>query len=211
MMEGGPILEYVEALLSRPDATLVFTGFASPSTIAGKLLEFSRLDAMDRDRRTDALAWHDAAGQYHELPLAHVRCDFRRVRGYTGHADQRQLVNWVVREHKGKPLLAAPVVFLVHGSPNARTVLASELYTAVGAMREARAADFPTFGDGFRVALPTRENTWFDLDVGDWIIDEPNERASLRGTVRRLQQENARLRRENEGLRAELTQVRECG
>ena len=167
MCDGGMILGYLENLLRRESTTLLFTGYLSPATIGGKLLQYSKLPPDERRRASEQLEWPDPDRKKpaHRVPLSEVTAHIEQLPGYSGHADQPGLLDWLFSTFKDRLNLAARTIFITHGGESQRR----DLQTAI----EARSAEWTALhGDhhpGVTVHRPKKRDGWFDLDAGQWV------------------------------------------
>jgi metallo-beta-lactamase family protein len=100
MLTGGRVVGHLRALLDDPKATLLFVGYQGVGTLGASL------QAGARKARVE--------GQ-----LVDVRCQVRSIAGFSAHADESQLLDWL-RNFAGSPPRR---VFLVHGDPEAQTAI----------------------------------------------------------------------------------------
>ncbi len=175
MCEGGMILAYFEALLRRPSTTVLFTGYLASSTIGGKLLAHSKLSDIDRRRISDVLEWraHDPDDPPRCIPLSEVTAAVEQLTGYSGHADQRGLVEWLFHYFKERPSLAGRTIFITHGDEHNRR----QLETAILAQSEEWRLRYPEVHTGVTVHRPAKCDGWYDLDAGGWTDDVPTPMA----------------------------------
>ncbi len=103
MSNGGRILHHEVRYLSDPRSTLLIVGYQSVNSLGRRLL--------DGERRVEIL------GQ-----VVEVRATILSISGYSAHADQSQLLDWVFRLGKG-----VKKVFVVQGDGNASDVLAEKI------------------------------------------------------------------------------------
>ncbi|NTW05594.1 MAG: MBL fold metallo-hydrolase [Peptococcaceae bacterium] len=99
MCDAGRIKHHLRHNLWRPEATILFVGYQAPGTKGAKLLEgvdFLRIYGEE----------------------IKVRADIRKIDGYSAHADQEGLLDWVAGFSK-KP----KKIFLVHGELEAAEAL----------------------------------------------------------------------------------------
>lgn len=87
------------------------------------------------------------------MPLAEIGADIQALSGYSAHADQAGLIDWILNHHKGEQRLVGKVVFIQHGGDLQRQGLAAAI--------ETRAA---MAGITVQPIAPADPNTWFDLD-----------------------------------------------
>lgn len=103
MSNGGRILHHEVRYLSDPRSTLLIVGYQSVNSLGRRLL--------DGEREVEIL------GQAVE-----VKAKILSISGYSAHADQYQLLEWVGRLGKG-----VKKIFVVQGDGNASDVLAERI------------------------------------------------------------------------------------
>ena len=100
MLTGGRVLSHLRELIDDPAATLLFVGYQGQGTLG------AQLQAGARQVRID--------GEPHE-----VRCQIRSISGFSAHADESELLDWV--SAFAKPRLRR--VYIVHGDPDAQAAI----------------------------------------------------------------------------------------
>jgi metallo-beta-lactamase family protein len=109
MCEGGRILHHLRHGLPDPKNTVLFVGFQAPGTLGRRL--------------RDGVRPVNVFGEPVE-----VAAEVAAIDGFSAHADQRELVDWVAR------LAPAPRrIFLVHGELESAEALAVVLRSRIGA------------------------------------------------------------------------------
>ena len=101
MLTGGRVLGHLRNLIGDPDATLLFVGYQGEGTLGAHLQAGAKTVKLD--------------GQERE-----VQCKIRSISGFSAHADEPELLDWLRHFAEGKPPGAAgfpKTVFLVHGDP----------------------------------------------------------------------------------------------
>jgi metallo-beta-lactamase family protein len=107
MLTGGRVLGHLRELIGDPSATLLFVGYQGEGTLG------SHLQAGAKEVRLD--------GSQHQ-----VRCRIRSISGFSAHADESELLDWIRNFAVGKRAgdRGFPKkVFLVHGDPEAQVAL----------------------------------------------------------------------------------------
>lgn len=107
MLTGGRVVGHLRNLIDDPDATLLFVGYQGEGTLG------AHLQAGVKEVRLD--------GQQRE-----VRCKVRSISGFSAHADESELIDWLSNFARGKRLGDPGFprrVFLVHGDPEAQIAL----------------------------------------------------------------------------------------
>jgi Cft2 family RNA processing exonuclease len=107
MLTGGRVLGHLRILIDDPKATLLFVGYQGEGTLGAHLQAGAttvRLDGVERQ----------------------VRCQIRSISGFSAHADESELLDWLRHFADGKAAGAAGfprIVFLVHGDPEAQILM----------------------------------------------------------------------------------------
>jgi metallo-beta-lactamase family protein len=108
MCEGGRILHHLKNNIEDPRNTVLVTGFMAEHTLGRKIVD-----------------------KMPEVPIfgepVRLRAEVAKLNELSGHADQRELVNWV------KPMVTGlKKIFLVHGEPAQSAALAKVLTAEYG-------------------------------------------------------------------------------
>ena len=107
MLTGGRVLNHLRDLIEDPAATLLFVGYQGQGTLGSHLQQGVKQVTID--------------GQ-----LRDVRCRVRSLDGFSAHADEPQLLDWIGAFANGKRQGDAgfpKTVFVVHGDPAAEQAL----------------------------------------------------------------------------------------
>ena len=107
MLTGGRVVNHLRNLIDDPSATILFVGYQGEGTLG------AHLQAGTAEVRLD--------GQ-----IRRVRCQVRSISGFSAHADEPELLEWLGRFATGKRPGDAGYprrVFLVHGDPGAQVAL----------------------------------------------------------------------------------------
>ncbi len=107
MLTGGRVVGHLRHLIDDPGATLLFVGYQGEGTLGAHLQAGATTVRLD--------------GQVRQ-----VRCRIRSIAGFSAHADENELLDWIGRFATGKrpgdPGFPR-TVFLVHGDPEAQIAL----------------------------------------------------------------------------------------
>ena len=107
MLTGGRVVGHLRWLIDDPGATILFVGYQGEGTLGAHLQAGARQVKID--------------GQ-----LRDVRCKIRSISGFSAHADESELLDWLrpfaADKHPGDPGYPRRV-FLVHGDPEAQVAL----------------------------------------------------------------------------------------
>jgi metallo-beta-lactamase family protein len=107
MLTGGRVVGHLRNLIDDPNATILFVGYQGEGTLGAHLQAGARTVRLDGQPRQ-------------------VRCKVRSIAGFSAHADEGELLDWLGRFGDGKrpgdPGFPRRV-FLVHGDPEAQVAL----------------------------------------------------------------------------------------
>lgn len=111
MLTGGRILHHLKDLLPDPACTLLFIGYQGEGTLGRHLQTGGKTARID--------------GAEYE-----VRCRIRTISGFSAHADEDELAEWLgrFRTTGGEPRK----VFVVHGDPDAASAFAERARRELG-------------------------------------------------------------------------------
>ncbi len=107
MLTGGRVVGHLRNLIGDPDATILFVGYQGEGTLG------SHLQAGAKEVKID--------GQLRE-----VRCQIRSISGFSAHADESELLDWLSNFGRGKKPGDEGFprrIFLVHGDPEAQIAI----------------------------------------------------------------------------------------
>jgi metallo-beta-lactamase family protein len=107
MLTGGRVVGHLRNLIDDPNATILFVGYQGEGTLGAHLQAGARTVRLDGQPRQ-------------------VRCTIRSLSGFSAHADEGELLDWLGRFGAGKRPGEAGFprrVFLVHGDPDAQVAL----------------------------------------------------------------------------------------
>jgi metallo-beta-lactamase family protein len=107
MLTGGRVLGHLRNLVGDPAATILFVGYQGEGTLGAHLQAGAKTIKLD--------------GQVRQ-----VRCKVRSISGFSAHADESELLDWLrhFAEAKEPGSRGFPrTVFLVHGDPDAQIAI----------------------------------------------------------------------------------------
>ena len=111
MLTGGRVVGHLRFLIDDPDATILFVGYQGKGTLGAHLQAGATTVMLDGQARQ-------------------VRCKIRSISGFSSHADEPQLLDWLrsfaIGKHPGGQGFPR-TVFLVHGDPEAQAALAPKV------------------------------------------------------------------------------------
>jgi metallo-beta-lactamase family protein len=107
MLTGGRVVSHLRNLIEDPTATILFVGYQGEGTLG------AHIQAGAREVKLD--------GQVRQ-----VRCQARSISGFSAHADEHELLEWLGRfalgKQPGDPGYPRRV-FLIHGDPEAQVAI----------------------------------------------------------------------------------------
>jgi metallo-beta-lactamase family protein len=107
MLTGGRVVGHLRNLIDDPSAVILFVGYQGVGTLGDHLQTGAKTVKID--------------GQVRQ-----VRCQIRSISGFSAHADESELLDWIRHFSDGKKLGDPGFprrVFLVHGDPDAQAAL----------------------------------------------------------------------------------------
>ncbi len=102
MLTGGRVLNHLRELIDDPSAVLLFVGYQGEGTLGAHLQQGATQVVIDGEARD-------------------VRCQVRSISGFSAHADESELLDWLRAFANGRPRPRR--VFIVHGDPEAQAAL----------------------------------------------------------------------------------------
>lgn len=172
--DGGPVLQWLSRLLPLETTTIGMMGHCAPSTVGGKLLSIAHVPLNERARDTSSFVLPDGEC----IKVAKIRANICKVEGYSAHADQKDLLSWLVWERGDVCNLAAHEVFIQHGENRHRRSLAA----ALSERAKLRLLDVRTY-------LPDDACQWWNLEQprGSGVLEMDAERIRLEREIKDLQ------------------------
>ena len=174
MCDGGPVAFWLSELLGDPNVTVALTGYCSNSTVGGQLMALANATIGDRQRHTGRLKWSRDLS----FPIRDIKASITRITGYSAHADQKGLVDWLISSFRDQWQAAGKTIFIQHGEQKQRVALAAAV--------SARAAEV---GLEITTVLPESDDAWHDLETDGRAISREAERAKTLELIERLKKQ----------------------
>lgn len=160
MCDAGPIQRHLADHADDPNATILFSGYCGPGTVGGALLQLGALPEAERRRSRQPFVFARSSAQRDERVLEgrHIAARIVRLQGYSAHADQAGLLDWM---WSGKPTGPDPLpeparrciaskVLVSHGELNQRRALKDAIVAKAAARGESVEVIIPREADGWR-------------------------------------------------------------
>ena len=96
------------------------------------------------------------------IAVADIMANIEKIKGYSAHGDQEDLLNWALRNAKEGYLPAGDTIFLQHGDDRNRY-----------ALRDALSSKSAELGMDLDIQIPVEESGWISLESeGSAPVDE---------------------------------------
>lgn len=155
MCEGGPVVKWLQQVLPNQDGHIALAGYCSSGTVGRSLSDIQSLPKSELERHSGVLQWKTSAKVEATFPFRDIRASISSISGYSEHADQNGLLDWLIRSRDSRWQIAGNVAFLQHGNDDARQSLARRI-EEVADLR----------GLSVETVSPNSSSDWFDLDNG---------------------------------------------
>ena len=146
---GGAAASWLPTLLTDARHVIATTGYTAPRSVMGRVATLADLPLKERRRHPGSIEWPRGR----TFPIREVGATVTRLRGYSAHADQADLLDWVFLRRQDGDGVVAPTLFVQHGEDREREALRAAILQ--------RAADR---GQRISVVLPQRADAWVSLD-----------------------------------------------
>lgn len=146
---GGAAASWLPTLLPDQRHVIATTGYTAPLSVMGRVAALAHLPLQERRRHPGRIEWPDGR----TFPIRDVGATVTRLRGYSAHADQADLLDWVFLRRQDGDRIVAPTVFVQHGEDREREALSVAILQ--------RAAET---GQRIGVVLPQRGDAWIALE-----------------------------------------------
>lgn len=146
---GGAAASWLPTLLQDSRNVIATTGYTAPRSVMGRLAALANLPLKERRRHPGNIEWPDGK----IFPIRDVGALVTCLSGYSAHADQADLLNWVFLHRQNGDGVVAPTLFLQHGEDREREALRAAI------LQHAAETD-----QLINVVLPQRADDWVSLD-----------------------------------------------
>ncbi len=147
---GGAAAAWLPVLLRDPRNIIATTGYTAPHSVMGQTARLAELPFKERRRHPGSIAWPDGRS----FPIRDVAATITSLKGYSAHADQTDLLEWVFLRRQDGDGVVAPTLFIQHGEDRARE-----------ALRDAVLKQAAVRGERVCVHLPQPADAWHWLDM----------------------------------------------
>lgn len=172
--DGGPAAAWLPQLLGSANNIIALSGYCSPASIGGQLISLKDVPVHERARCSGDLYW--SAGN--TFAKSDIRANIEMLSGYSAHADQAGLLEWLFKPYQNGLRLAGRTVFIQHGTDSQRGALRD------AAMRRAREVEMP-----ISIIQPDCPDKWFNLDRGEVALGREERRRQLMNERERIERE----------------------
>lgn len=121
--ENAAAAQWLPTLLGDERNIVASTGYTPGGSVMTRLMALAATPPQERRRHTGSLEWTNDK----TVRLRDIAAELVRLTGYSAHADQKDLVNWMFYRHLDREVSSAPIVFIQHGEDPQRTQLAEAL------------------------------------------------------------------------------------
>lgn len=182
--DGGPAATWLPALLKSEHNIVAMSGYCSPATIGGQLLELKTTPLDQRRLHPGRLTWAQENGKEPtSVSVRFIHAQIEQLHGYSAHGDQTDLLNWIFENHKGKiRQVVGDTVFIQHGTDHSRNALADAI------SQKSHEWDLKV-----SVIKPDDSSQWFNLEQDVEHMKDEARKVELMQKIRFLQTELAEL------------------
>jgi metallo-beta-lactamase family protein len=178
--EAGKAATWLPKLATKINTIIAITGYCGSGSAGGKLLSIANLPIHERQLDSTVISWQTGE-RVTTVPVSDIQADIEKIKGYSAHADQKDLLNWAISPYKGETQVAGETTFLQHGTDQNRKKLREELQNAAKKERVNIDVRLPDSDTGW-ISLEKAETTAEDYDkdtLQEILSRRPDLKASL--------------------------------
>lgn len=176
--DGGPVAAWLPKVLVSSRNIVALTGYAADTSVGGRLAAIMKMPLHERARDTGYLTWANDV----TYPIAKVQAAIIRLSGYSAHADQKGLLDWLFWHYQDRAEAAGRAVFIQHGGNSQREKLAQ----AIGERAHIH-------GTTVEIFQPSKSHQWWNLERGARAMSIDKEMSEITAKMARLTAEMQRL------------------
>lgn len=121
--DGAPASHWLPRVLGNKANTVALTGFAPPASVGGQLLALQHIALAERARDTQQVRLTPDVA----IRVSDIHARIARIAGYSVHADQQDLLDWLSPCDETRQGMAGRTVFVQHGEDREREALTRAL------------------------------------------------------------------------------------
>ena len=117
-------------------------------------------------------------GEANELPIAEMKASVEKLNGYSAHADQNGILDWLLWKFNGNWETSGSTIFIQHGEDGEREKLSQAIHQRAEQLEKQ-----------VYTVSPNDQTKWYDLDAGGAVLDKETRKEKLLIEMRRLTDE----------------------
>ena len=157
MCNGGAVMQHFDKLKSKKN-TFALTGYQSKDTNGHILLNLKNYTEIEKKSKS-------IPHFRKKIKLNEIKADIEVIKGYSGHADQKSLLEYLIVETDDYKY-APTNIFLNHGDNDSRNNLKRNI---IKRSKELQSKYEGEFSYETNVIIPELDNQCYDLDENKWI------------------------------------------
>jgi Cft2 family RNA processing exonuclease len=202
MCDAGKVLGHLNKVLRNDSHTVLLTGFQSQGSNGNVLSNLSSFTPEERESNSVNLKFSD---RLVTIKCNEIKAEISTMSGYSGHADQTSLLNYLFTEGRGDSGYTIPNIIINHGDNGSREVFKSAILE--------RSKEFvEKYGDidscKTNIIIPKKKDNWYDLEKNMWVSEpsvdpiETSNQQNLYGAIQHLT-------KAIEGLTVEVSELKQ--